>query len=800
MPYIVTELLAGAELRAQLSDGALPVRKALDYAQQIASGLAAAHEKGVVHRDLKPENLFVTQDGRVKILDFGLAKLKPQKLAGGVDAEAPTLKPLTDPGVVMGTVGYMAPEQVRGQEADHRSDIFNFGLILYEMLAGRRAFRGESFAETMAAIVKEEPAELAEVSVPAGLERVMRRCLEKRVEERFHSAHDLGFALEALATPSGSQLGAAALPLAPETQGKARGPRWLNSQWLGWAVAGVLLLGLLLGPVTWFQRAPVEVRAIRSFIPPPENSSLLGTGLAISPDGRQLAFVARTAQDNPLIRVRSLDALADRALPGTDGATHPFWSPDSRSLGFFAGGKLRRVEVAGGPPLILCDAPDGRGGTWNHDGVIVFASAMPDLLYRVSAAGGQASAIAKFAEGRAGSSYFFPSFLPDGQRFLYLSQRMIHVASLDSPAGKPLLQADSKAVYVQGYLLFARAGTLMAQPFDTRRLETAGDAFSVAEQVNVLTDGSAAFSVSEQGILAYQTGAFMSGSRLTWFDRNGKQTGVLGDSAIYRSINLSPDGKSVAVQISDLQNAQDLWLYEVTRGIRTPFTTDGNANRSAVWSPDGNRLVFNSRRKGEIDLYQRAADGTGEELLFASDLEETPSSWSLDGRFLLFHTYGDPKTKADVWVLPLEGARKPLPLLQTEFTERRGQFSPDGRWIVYTSDESGREEVYVAAFPGPGGKRRVSTAGGIFPRWRGKEIFYLTTDNKLMAAEVNAQGTALKVGAVRALFEFRPASVTAAYPYDVTTDGQRFLINPAVEQSASAPITLVQNWTAGVKK
>ncbi len=821
-PYIVAELLEGEELREQLNDGALTSRKAIEYAQQIAQGLAAAHEKGITHRDLKPENLFVTTDGRVKILDFGLAKLRPQRNES-VSSEIDTRKQITDPGTVMGTVGYMSPEQVRGHDADHRSDIFSFGSILYEMLAGQRAFRRETMAETMTAILKEEPPELSETNVKISptLEKIVRRCLEKKPERRFHSASDLAFALEALSMPSGSQATAAVLPSVTESQGGSDRLALFRNARVAWIAAGVFFLLALLATlsfiIAYFRRAPVEVRAVRSFILPPEKSSFdflgrNGGPLTVSPDGRRLAFVATTAEGKRLLWVRSLDTLSAQALTGTEGASFPFWSPDSRFIGFFAEGKLKKIEASGGPSLTLCDAPDGRGGTWNRDGVIVFAPSGPGALQRVSASGGVASAVTKLDEARGEVGHRWPCFLPDGQHFLYLGKTVavgeteknaIYVASLESQKSKLLLHANSNVAYAQGYLLFVRQTTLMAQPFDAARLEMVGDAFPIAEQVQYepgFTRG--VFSVSENGVLAYQTGAVVSNSQFAWFDRSGKSLGMLGDQALYSLLRLSPDGKRAAVMIADAQTGRsDIWLYDVARGLRTPFTFDpGKGIAPFIWSPDGSHIVFTSNRKGHFDLYQKAADGAGsEELLLESSLDKYPSSFFPDGRFLLYYT-NDPKTRTDLWVLPLSGDQKPFPFLPTEFIETNGQFSPDGRWIAYESDESRRREIYVAPFPGPGGKRQISTAGGSYPRWRGdgKEIFYLALDNKLMAAEVNGQGATLEVGAVRPLFEARPAG--AGNVYDVTADGQRFLVNTAVEQKVSSPITLVINWTADLKR
>jgi len=823
-PYIVAELLDGEELRVQMNRGPLPVRQALDYAQQITLGLAAAHEKGITHRDLKPENLYVTADGRVKILDFGLAKLKRQPVHGGVNSETPTalVSPTTNPGTVIGTVGYMSPEQVLGEEADNRADIFAFGLILYEMLAGRPAFEGVSAVAVMSAILRDEPPELVESNdkIPPQLDRLVRRCLEKRPERRFHSAHDLGLALEVLSATSGSRLEAqsAALSGAAKTQAKARGPRLPNRKRLVLiTITALLLLAALPFVIAYIQRAPLTTRAVRSFILPPEKSIFNFVGLnagpvTVSPDGRRLAFVASASEGRNLLWVRPLDALSAQQLAGTEGAFHPFWSPDSRFLGFFADGKLKKIDAAGGPPITLCEAPMGRGGTWNLDGVIIFAPNNTGALHRVSASGGASSEVTKLDEARGELSHRWPCFLPDGRHFLYLGRgsilsegetAAICVASLDSQGSKLLLRANSNTAYTQGHLLYLREGALLAQPFDAKRLETTGDAFPIAEQIqHIPALGRGVFSVSENGVLAYQTGSATGNLQLTWFDRSGKPLGVLDDPAPNANPKLSPDGKRLAVVITDPQTGHpDIWLYELARGIKTRFTFDPAGEREPIWSPDGSRIVFTSNRKGHFDLYQKSANGAGsEELLLESNFDKAPSSFSPNGRFLLYSAV-DPKTKADLWVLPLGGDRKPFPFLQTEFTESFGQFSPDGRWIAYRSDESRGGEIYVAPFPGPGGQRQVSTAGGRQPRWRGngKELFYLSPDDKMMAAEVNGQGATLEVGAVRPLFEARQ-SVTGGFLYDVTGDGQRFLINAAVEQKASSPIILVQNWTVDSKR
>lgn len=804
-PYVVSELLEGETLRQRIGGAALGQRRAIDYALQIANGLAAAHEKGIIHRDLKPDNIFITNDGRVKILDFGLAKLT-QLDGNQVQTDVPTRRVNTDPGVVMGTVGYMAPEQLKGRPVDQRSDIFSFGAILYEMLSGRRAFHGESAAETMSAILREDPPELSDTNknVSPALERLVNHCLEKNPEARFYSARDLAFALESLSGSTATQT--SAIPAVGP-------PRMKKRELIAWIVAAIAVLTAAALAIVRFQRVPAEVRPVRSFILPPEKSSFdfsvrIGSNIAVSPDGRRLAFVA-AVEGKQLLWIRSLESVSVQALGGTEGAMFPFWSADSRFLGFFAEQKLKKIDVAGGPPITLCDAPEGRGGAWNRNGVIVFAPNSNGGLYRVSASGGVTTAVTKLNEARVETSHRWPFFLPDGEHFLYLGGgggtgfaigevAAISVSSLSKQDSKVLVSANSNAAYAEGHLLYLRERTLMAQGFDPKRLETTGDAFPIGEQVQTgRFPGTGIFSVSEEGVLIYQSGPGDSGSELIWFDRTNKPIGKLGDLSPYNSFSLSPDGKSATVAVSN-QMVSNVWLYEVARGLKTPFTFGPAQTRGPVWSPDGGTVFFTSNRKGHFDLYRKASSGAGsEELLVESNLDKTPTSISPDGRFLLYHSV-DPKTKQDIWVLPLDGSQKRFAFLQGEFNEVNAQFSPDGRWVAYQSDESGRSEIYVTPFPSPSGKRQISTLGGRLPKWRRKEVFYLSLDNRLIVSEVNVNGDALQIGAARPLFEIRPGG--PGNVYDVSADGQRFLVNMAVEQQITAPLILVLNWTADLKK
>lgn len=810
-PYIVMELLEGEELREALDNGALPTRKAMGYAQQIANGLSAAHAKNIVHRDLKPANLFVTTDGRVKILDFGLAKLRQPRrgeeestLSLPSDNEAPN----TDPGVVMGTVGYMSPEQVQGQTADHRSDIFSFGVILYEMLSGQRAFTGGSMVETMHAILKNEPPEFGEsnAKVSPQLDKIVRRCLEKKPERRFQTASDLGFALEALSVPHSS--GASRTEAVPALDTAARTKRggWRDYR-LAWLTAAAFILATL--GLTWahFTRQPIsnEARVMKLAINPPENASF--DNIAISPDGRWLAFTAATGGKVQLW-VRALDATEANVLPGTEGARFPFWSPDSHWIAFFAANKLKKIEVSGGPAQPLCDVTIPSGGAWNRDGVIILSRASG--LYRVSATGGELTVLTTPDRARQEIGHLHPSFLPDGQHFLYSigsgqkETRGIYLGSLDGKLKQRLLSDISSAVYAPpGFLLFRREEALLAQPFDADKRQLSGELFPVAERVghDPLHRQRLNVSVSDNGVLVLDPHGNRLSRQLLWLDRAGKQTGSLGEEwRAYTKPWLAPDEKRFVAERADANGTLDLWLADVSGANATRFTFDPGNDIYPVWSPDGKRIVWLSTREDPFRLYQKAASGAGqEELLFNSN--GVPTDWSGDGRFILYTQY-NPKTKQDVWVLPLDGAQQPFPFLQTEAYEGGAQLSPDGRWLAYGSDESGRFEVYVQRFPDHSGKRQVSTGGGLGPHWRrdGKELFYYMADGKLMALPVGS-GESFEMGTAVALFEFRSGSNSSfTAPYTVTGDGQRFLVNAIVDAEPRAPLTVVVNWAAGAKR
>jgi Tol biopolymer transport system component len=805
-PYVVSELLEGQTLRQRISGTTLPQRRVLDYALHIARGLAAAHQKGIVHRDLKPDNLFITNVGRIKILDFGLAKL-----TGAGDSELsqtsiPTRRVDTDPGKVMGTVGYMSPEQVKGRAVDHRSDIFSFGAILYEMLSGRRAFHGESAAETMSAILKEDPPDLSETNqrISPALERLVNHCLEKNPEERFHSASDLAFALEAL---SGSTSVSTQTVIAPATT-----QQWIRRHGLtGWIVAGVaILLAIIASALAYFRSAlPTESPTTRFYISPPETTSFSGATDFISPDGRRVVFSAINKDGKRHLWIRSLDSLEAQLLPGTEDGLQAFWSPDSRFIGFFAGGKLKKIEVSGGPATPLADAPVNRGGAWSREGIIVFGATPAGPLSQVSSNGGQVTPVTALDTTRNESVHAWPDFLPDGRHFLYLARSAlrekssIRVGSLDSKESKLLINADSTPRYAPpGYLLFLRERTLVAQPFDASNLEVTGDAFPIAEQVGFNPgNGRAFFSVSENGSLVYRTGVF-SDSQLGWFDRTGKQIAAVGTPGQIVSVALSSDDSRVVASRRDNQSgATDLWVIDQQRETR--FTFDPANDSSPAWAPDGSQIVFNSSRSGVLDIYSKPSTGAGnEELVWKSSNSKGPQDWSPDGQFILYGEL-DPNTNTDMWILPLFGERKPFVFLQTPFAEGGGRFSPNGRWIAYSSSESGTNQVYVRPFPPASGQWMVSTNGGTHARWRGdgKELFYMSADRKLMAVDVKEDGNRFAAGTPKPLFEIRTVAFFAGgSQYDVTDDGQRFLVNIPFEESSPTPMTVVLNWTAGFKK
>lgn len=763
--YLVMELLEGETLAARLSHGPLPLHLAIRYGAQVADALAAAHAKGIIHRDLKPGNIMVTKS-TAKVLDFGLAK-------SAIASE------LSVDGAILGTPAYMAPEQLAGRLCNERTDIYALGLILHEMAAGRQPEPGNRPPGSM----EEWPPQFA---------HVVERCLESDPEERWHSARDVKAELEWAARNS-------VVEQIPAGR-KSRRTFAIAALLATLIVAGT---GLVMRQ-TWIG-APQPFQHVS--ILPPQGLALnqhSGSRLSLSPDGRRLAISA-----GDRLWLRSLDHESAEPLPGTEGGAAPFWSPDGNQLGFFARNKLKRIALSGGPPVTLADTRGKSGGSWNRDGVIVFAG-YGAPLQRVSVSGGTPVPVTTLDKESGETNQHTPFFLPDGHHFLYTTlgtktggpfgAKGFYVGSLSSRPPKLILPGAFHVEYAQGYLFYVRQDALLAQKFDLGRLELTGEAVVIAKEIrtDVSTNSfpGAAVSVSPAGVLAYQSGPALPPSQLIWFDRYGRKLGVLGETALYATPTLSPDGERAAATVRDHVNGtQDIWIFDLARGVSTRFTTSGDVS-GITWSPDGNHIAFTARRDGTQSLYQKATSGMGnEQLLWKDTLTKHQPSWSPAGGSLVYNTgIGTPLTGSDVWALPLSGDGKPFPFVRTAFQELTPTFSPDGRWVAYNSDESGQHELYVSPFPGPGRRSRISPNGAERAKWRrdGRELYYLAPDNKMMAVPVDGRGSVFEIGGPEPLFEI-PGT---ARGLDVTSDGKRFLVNTVAKETFGDAITLVLNWPA----
>jgi serine/threonine protein kinase len=811
--YLVMEYLEGETLSQRLNKGPLPLEQVLQFAIEISDALDKAHRKGVTHRDLKPSNIMLTKTG-TKLLDFGLAKLKQEVAPANVPlSELPTANdPLTAEGSIVGTMQYMAPEQLEGKEVDARTDIFAFGAVVYEMATGKRAFEGKSQASLIAAILERDPPAMSSLQpmTPPALDRGVKKCLAKDPDDRWQSASDLKTNLEWIA----------------EGESLVKSSAVKHNPWrerAGWMLASAFLSALAFFAASHY-RAPSTGAPARLSVNPPERAVFSGPlnmtvpvpQFALSPDGRTIAFIAKAAGAEPMLWLRPIDQVTAHPLSGTESAALPFWSPDNHWVGFFAKGKLEKIPATGGPVQVLADDVDPFGGSWGADDSILFGK-FGGSIFRVSSAGGVVTQVTKLDTSYQERAHEWPQFLPDGRHFLFhvrgglAEQRGIYVGSLDGTAKKLLIRSETSGVYaLPDYLLYLEGDTLLGQAFDEARLEVRGQPFTVAEQVGRSTGFNVAVSASSTGMLAYAAAILRLG-RLTWFDRAGNSLGSVGPEGDYPDFRLSPNGDTLAVSLADpkLWNP-DVWLIDLTRSSQSRITFGPALNASSVWSPDGTRILFRTNRNGATEFYEKSAGGGGkedpvltEETQLAAGIESpnlVPSDWSPDGRYVIA-SVPDKTTGDDLWLVPFGNDRKPVKFLGAPSDQMHGNFSPDGRFVAYTSNESGRFQAYVQTFPLTDRKWQVSTDGGYEPRWRGdgREIYYLSDDRKLMAVSVGA-GPSFDVPKV--LFQTRVAEgVTSRRTHYVPSrDGRRFLINTQTSDSPPNPITVVFNWQTELKK
>jgi eukaryotic-like serine/threonine-protein kinase len=816
---LVLELVEGETLAkriARTGSKGLPVKDALDIARQIADALDAAHEKGIVHRDLKPANIRITPQGVVKVLDFGLAKLEAggasrADQAGGDFTAAPTITvDDTREGVIVGTAAYMSPEQARGQAVDKRTDIWAFGCVLYEMLAGCSPFARETFTDTIAAIIEREPDWGAlPQATSAALHHLLRRTLQKDPRERLRDIADARFVLADLATGAWAASTSAVSDRGHATTGSPRA-RW--PAYLAWVLAAIAAMTL----TAVFVRRPsavIEPQVTRFEIatPPATSDGASLVSFAVSPDSRQIVFVG-ISDGVPKLWLRQLDQSSARPLPATDNAFYPFWAPDEQAVGFFADGTLKRVDLGDGSVRALARAPNARGGTWSADGVILYSPALNTPLFRIDASGGRATAVTRL-EQTGHSSHRHPQFLPDGRRFIFSgvfgsSPSGVYLSSLDGSEPRRLINGGggSYTAYVTpGYLLTVEQSVLLARRLDLESLKVS-EPQTLAQEVGQDLNGRRAFSVSP-GMLANRTGG-SERWQLAWFDRSGRRLHAVGPVEPTQPVNieLSPDGRHAAIARG---GPRDVWLIDTERDVATRLTTDPRDDFSAVWSPDGQRVAFRSDRDGQYNLFEIAAIGGTERRIFQSAQQKTPLDWSPDGRFVMYAEL-NPAGGSDLFAVTVTGDAKPAAIAQTQFDERDGQFAPNNRWIAYASDESGRYEVYLQSFPARGAKIQISIGGGIGPRWRGdgRELFYVAPDGTVMSVplHVDAVGKTIEPGVPLRLFRpsiayggLIPSDGSTHQQYAVTGDGQRFLVNTVVGEPTAPPIRIVLNWQAALK-
>ena len=794
------ELIEGETLAARLAKGPMALNQLLPIGMQIADALDKAHRQGVVHRDLKPGNVMLAKGG-AKLLDFGLAKVLAPAGHASDATSLPTMAPprnITQQGTILGTFQYMAPEQLEGGEADARSDIFSFGAILYEMATGKKAFDGKSQASLIGSILKDTPPPVSSIAplTPPALDRLIATCLSKDPEDRLQTAHDVKLQLQWIGE-GGSQAGLPA-PVAARRK---------NREKLAWTLAAVAGIAAAAFAIAFVRRALRDFAPIFAAVPLPEKTFV--ESIALSPDGKTLAFTAGKGGGQAGLWIRALGSQAAHPVTGAEEASFPFWSPDSRFIGYFTQGSLKKIDPSGGPALTICDATRGVGGTWNRDGTIVFAPTPTSALFRVAASGGKPEEVTRLDASLHVTSHRYPVFLPDGKHFLYMAANLsgdtgdpansIRVGSLDGKRDKTVVAGvASNPAFVSGHLLYPREGALLAVQLDLARLDVQGDPVPVAQRLN-LTNwyGYVAFTATDDLLVSIP--AFAVPSQLAWFDRNGRPAGTVGEPGLWVGPRLSPDGRKIAVGVLDLgKNTTDIWLFEVSGGAGTRFVFGAGSNYSPVWAPASDRLLFGSDRKSKgtrMDLWTKALDGSAEEAFLESPDTRWPEDWSADGKSLsLDGVPAQGKRNNQLWIADATGEQKSRPFATEANFQGDSRFSADGKWLAYDSDESGRFEVYVRPFPGPGGRWQISTSGGGQPHWRrdGKELTFLTPENKLMAVPIST-APGFHAGPPVLLFAIHPSPNGTAY--DATGDHQRFLVNTVPDEQGSPPLNLLVHWT-----
>ncbi len=811
--FIAMEFVEGKTLKDKKDS--LSEKQKLEIGIQVAEGLAAAHEKGIVHRDIKPENIMIRKDGIAQIMDFGLAKLYKES----------NVSRLTKAGSMVGTMGYMSPEQIQGLDVDHRTDIFSLGVVLYELLSGETPFKGMHETAIAYEIVNVDSVPITQINpnISPELDAIVLECLEKDPKERTQSASQVSVDLKRYRRELSRQRASRITAVRPNISSTAMHPvptqpmvqTIPKKSLFPWIAAGLLGIGFAAFAILYFMKPSATDQVVRAFIHSPAgtifsqqsggNSS--GGQISISPDGHKIAFVATDSLGKPHLYVRALSSLTALPLPGTEGAYYPFWSPKSDFIGFFMNGKLKKIDASGGPPLSICDAQAGRGGTWGVNDVIVFAPTANGPLFQVPAAGGTPVQVTSLDSSKSESTHRYPWFLPDGKHFLYFvrvdntnHEDEVRIGSIDGSMAKVLLNSHSNAIYASGYLLFVREQTLLAQKFDTENLELSGNAVPIAEQIRFNGNyNHSSFSSSQNGILIYEGNLAPALNQMAVIDRSGsKITAVTGTQSVQEGA-FSPDNSKIAYSsIDQRQHNEDIWVYDIERKLSIRLTFNPKDETDPIWSPDGEKIIYTSVQGNGGGVFIKNADGTGDErnlLSYGSTIFAT--SWTRDGKWIC--VTDDPHR--DILVYSADGQQPPIKFLLTDFVEEEGRFSPDGHWLLYMSNESGQQEVYVRPFPGPGGKWQISQ-NGIFYRafWKGdgKEIYYISRDGKMTAVKVNAVGNSFSVGEAQTLFDAFAEGVS--YMLDASKDGQKFLVVYNPIESNSEILTMVLHWNDELKK